>query len=306
MCFLRYILLAVTLLAVLAGAEPSPLYLEVYGTAASPRKSETLLPARAAHRVTVTVTDLHWAAIEGDTAEVKRLIAAGANVNATETMNGGERPLHWAAVGGSGAIRALLAAGAQLEARNTFGETALRKSLRGNDAENQFLGLRALLAAGADPVAKEPANGSSALHEAILLDHARGWNAVFLLRQFGADPNVTDTTGATPMHFAALRWDEESWGWALLDPSADPHRRVANVNAKDRDGQTPLHWFVTKSSGAKDARVLRWLLSNGAEINAVDNHGSTPLDWANANGFVEVANALRGYGGVTRQAPPAP
>lgn len=293
--------LLVLLLAAIAGAAPSPLYLEVYGTATSPRKSETLLPARATHRVSVDVSDLHWAAIEGDTVEVKRLIAAGDDVNATETMNGGERPLHWAAIGGSGGVRALLAAGALLEARNDFGETALRKALRSDDAD--FLALRALLAAGADPVARHPGDGTTALHEAMLLDHQRGWQAVFLLRMFGADANAADTRGARPMHLAVLRWNEESWGWALLDASADPHRRAADVNAKDSDGRTPLHWFVIQRSSVQDARVMRWLLGNGADVNAVDNNGSTPLDWAVAYGFVETANALRSYGGLTRQAP---
>ena len=301
MCFLRYGLLAVTLFAAFAGAAPSPLYLAVYGTGATLGKSETLLPARATHRVRATVTDLHWAAIEGDTAEVKRLIAAGANVHATETMNGGERPLHWAAIGGSGGVRALIAAGASLEARNANGETALRTALRSDDAD--YLALRALLAAGADPVAREPNNGSTALHEAILLDHERGWNAVFLLRQFGADPNAADTIGARPLHYAALRWNEESWGWALTDASFDPHQREADVNAKDNGGQTPLHWFVTRRAGVQDVRVLQWLLSNGADINAVDNHGSTPLDWAVGLGEVELADTLRSFGGVNRRAP---
>ena len=99
--------LLVPLLAASALAVPPPcLLLDVYGTAAAGRNSETLLPARAAHRVTVRVPPLHWAAIEGDVAEVKRLIAAGADLTATKTLWGGERALHWAAHGGSGAVRA--------------------------------------------------------------------------------------------------------------------------------------------------------------------------------------------------------
>ena len=87
MCFPRYGLFAVLLLAAFAAfaAEPTTL---LQG-----------LPARATHGASVRVPDLHWAAREGDVAEVKRLIAAGADVNATETLYGG-RALHWAALGG--------------------------------------------------------------------------------------------------------------------------------------------------------------------------------------------------------------
>ena len=154
---------AFLLVPLFALAVPPPrLLLDVYGTAAADRKSETLLPARAAHRVTVTVPPLHWAAVEGDVAEVKRLIAAGADLTATETLWGGERALHWASHGGSGAVRALIVAGAALETRDDDGETALREALRPDD--DGFLALTALLAAGADPEARGQ-YGTTALHE---------------------------------------------------------------------------------------------------------------------------------------------
>ena len=303
MCLIRYGLLAVSLLASAALAEPPPRSLDVYGTAAADRKSETLLPARAAHRVTVRVPPLHWAAIEGDTAEVKRLIAAGADLTATETLWGGERALHWAAHGGSGAVRALIAAGAALEARDDDGETALREALRPDDSS--YLALTALLVAGADPIARDT-DRWTALHEAVLNEHVGGAGAVGLLRVFGADPNATTMGGGTPLHYAALRPWDYFWGHLLVDPSRDPHQRAADVNAKDSLGRTPLHYVVGTAASAKDRSVMSWLMDHGADVNAVDNYGSTPLDWAEFGGLEELAGVLRGAGGVNRRRPPDP
>ena len=55
------------------------------------RKSETLFQARAMHRVSVRVSDLHWAALEDDVVDVKRLIAAGASREARDAA--GDTPL---------------------------------------------------------------------------------------------------------------------------------------------------------------------------------------------------------------------
>ena len=307
MYFLRYILLAVTLLVAIAGAERPP-KVAIAGAEriTPPPKATTLLRARAAHRVSVRVPDLHWAAIEGDVAEVKRLIAAGADLNATETLWGGERALHWAAHGGSDVVRALIAAGASLEARDDAGDTALFESLRPDDGG--YLALTALLAAGANPNAVR-SGGWSPLHEAVGIEHERGWNAVYLLRLFGADPNLAGSftgsvSGITPLHLAVLRPRDDFWGDSLMDASIDPHQRVANVNAKDSLGQTPLHWLFSKSVSAKDRSVMNWLEANGADVNAVDNYGSTPLDWAEFGGYAELAGVLRGMGGVNRRRPP--
>jgi ankyrin repeat protein len=45
------------------------------------------------------------------------------------------------------------------------------------------------------------------------------------------------------------------------------------VNARDKEGQTPLHWAAERSQ--KDVAAL--LLANKADVNAVDRDGWTPL-----------------------------
>ena len=294
-------------LATAAFAGPPLRYLHASPAPALSKQEQSALPARTSHRVGVRVTPLHWAAIEGDAADIQRALEAGADVNATEDLFGGERALHWAAyTGRAAAVRVLLDAGAEIDARDNSGETAVREAIRATD--NAFVALAALLVAGADPEARS-SSGETALHEAVGVTVLRPDLAVHFLRLFGADPNATDNQGATPMHYAVLQpWDRFTGGTLTASP-IDPHGRdtpleVARLDVKDNDGQTPLHWVVSKLASAGDRRVMRWLLSQGVDVNAVDEHGSTALDWAEFSGLDDLAGILRGAGGETMQRPP--
>ena len=64
-----------------------------------------------------------------------------------------------------------------------------------------------------------------------------------------------------------------------------------DVNAKDRDGWTPLlyaalHGFM---------EIAELLIGKGADVNAKDDGGDTPLDGADG----ETADFLRKHGGMT-------
>ncbi|MBI2751329.1 MAG: ankyrin repeat domain-containing protein [Burkholderiales bacterium] len=70
-------------------------------------------------------TPLHDAVRNGDEANVKTLLAGGANVNAKN--NDGATPLHWAAgEGKKGIAELLLAKGADVNARDNDGDTPLK------------------------------------------------------------------------------------------------------------------------------------------------------------------------------------
>lgn len=67
----------------------------------------------------------------------------------------------------------------------------------------------------------------------------------------------------------------------------------AEVNAKDRNERTTLHWAVL----AKDPLILITLLEYGAHVNVRDVDGQTPLSWAFDLGNKRAVNILRAKGG---------
>ena len=66
-----------------------------------------------------------------------------------------------------------------------------------------------------------------------------------------------------------------------------------DVNAKDKDGLTPLHLAETKE-------IAELLIAKGAELNSVDNFFDfTPLDFMEGEVDQETTNLLRKHGGKT-------
>ena len=68
-----------------------------------------------------------------------------------------------------------------------------------------------------------------------------------------------------------------------------------DVNAKDDNGWTPLHFAVYY--GHKE--IVELLIAKGAEVNAKDKNGWTPLHLAVDGGHTEIADLLRKHGGKT-------
>jgi ankyrin repeat protein len=62
----------------------------------------------------------------------------------------------------------------------------------------------------------------------------------------------------------------------------------ANIESKDKYGQTPLF----HAAGNTDGAVVQLLLENGAQIDARDNYGRTPLSRAEAHGRKEVVKLI--------------
>jgi len=65
-------------------------------------------------------------------------------------------------------------------------------------------------------------------------------------------------------------------------------RPAADVNAREVDGTTALHW----AARADDAAEVRRLLKAGAQVDAVNRYGVTPMALAAANGSTAILNLL--------------
>ena len=149
----------------------------------------------------------------------------------------------------------LIDAGADPNARDGFGDTALHKAALTN-AEPDIV--KVLLAAGADIAARDE-NGDTPLHAAFARTRRLEredpglTKAVRTLLEAGADPNARDRRGRTALQVAARRGGPEMIA-VLLNAGAD-------VNAKDGRDRTPLaHTRLRMNApGAKEESV-QWVI----------------------------------------------
>mmetsp|Transcript_71097 Transcript_71097/g.197497 ORF Transcript_71097/g.197497 Transcript_71097/m.197497 type:complete len:270 (-) Transcript_71097:71-880(-) len=154
-----------------------------------------LAAAAAAPRSESVSEQLLHACKMGGSTEVDELLAARADPN-FQGGPGGEAPLHWAARKGlPPMISALVAASANLEARDTEKQTPLHLAAR----NGQNKAITELLAAKA-AVSAVDSRQETPLHAAAALGSVR---LVKLLLGAGADPAAQDQEGNTPAEAAA-------------------------------------------------------------------------------------------------------
>lgn len=138
-------------------------------------------------------------------------------------------------------------------------------------------------------------NHWTALHATAHAGHVE--IAEFLIQQ-GANVNVRDKDGYTPLHNTA---DSFVKGRPPKRTEADRNRIAALllkhgalVNANINHGDTPLHGAVETNNVA----LVQLLLENGANANIQQAQGMTPLHFALSagNGLVQVVRLLLAHG----------
>ena len=117
--------------------------------------------------------------------------------------------------------------------------------------------------------ARDVGSGQTALHIVI---ERRDPVWIRFLTGSGADPNIADKRGVTPLQIAASMGYAE--GAELLLAAG------ANPNPTDRTGETPLIAAVHQNN----LPLVRLLLSKGAKPDHADNSGRTALDYAKLDG----------------------
>jgi ankyrin repeat protein len=221
------------------------------------------------------VDDLFAATAEGDVRVVRSALAGGIAVDARDDA-ARNTPLVLAAMKGHRALAiALLRAGAAVNAKNDFGQTALYFAAHEGDA----VLVRALLRRGARVNAREH-TGLTPLFVAVLQGRT---TTVKVLLARGADPNAKRNDGSTPIFGAGLRGRTKEAALLL--------RAGARAEAVDRNGWTPLETAVSRGAGG----VVRALLDNAPDLSK-----EPALLLAAAEGHLAIAKLLVARGADPR------
>ena len=234
---------------------------------------------------------LHSAVEEGDLKQLKSLMDKGGDINARD--ENGIPLLHHALRKDRKEIaQFLVAKGADVNGKDKWGHTPLYYGIWNKDADIVEL----LVDKGADVTIKDrrgrtPVDwarqrdhtevidlllSKKADISSALLSAAQNGDREFVeqLLDLGADVNVQDKLGLTPLHIAASRQDKEIVAFLLA--------HNAKVNVQDKAQRLPLHyavgarhpWWEPKDEDIETAVLL---LNHGADVNTPDKEGKTPL-----------------------------
>ena len=215
----------------------------------------------------------HEAARTRDTTAMVAFLDGGININAQSESDGRTALISSAARGDLQVSSFLVERGADVNAKDHKGYTALIHAIeaRYEDVEKILLNHPQL-----DPNARG-LNGVTALSKYVWREQKY---AVEKLLERGADVNAQDNDGDAPLHGAAQSGNVEILD-LLLDKGADP-------NLKNKQGGTPLMWAAV--FGHEDA--ARRLIQRGADPSLKDNDGMTARDWAIKNNRASVVTLL--------------
>ena len=212
-------------------------------------------------------TPLHYAAQTGNIPVIEVLLSKGADINARG--NGEHTPLITACRSDPQRVDVaalLLSKGADVNAASDTGWTPLMNVISSQQYSAELI--KALLGAGAD-LNKQNGDGITVLMHSITYNTNNWKLSAALATQPNVDLTIADKKGNTALHYAAISKSEDAG--KLINVLIE---RGVNVNAQNKDGQTPLFLAVHE----EQAKNLATLVINGkADVKLADEDGVTVL-----------------------------
>jgi uncharacterized protein len=170
------------------------------------------------------------------------------------------------------AIKTLLAKGADIDARDTNGATALLVATHGNKVN----AARALIEAGADVNAKDDISDSPYLYAG-----ARGHLEILKL---------------TLAHGADLKSINRYGGTAIIPAAERGHVETVETLINHLGWTALLEAIILGDGGPRHVKIVALLIAAGAKIELADNDGVSPLQHARGRGYDEIAALLEKAG----------
>ena len=182
----------------------------------------------------------------------------------------------------------------------------LFKSIKNNNRDKAVLCIRS----GADINAKNKWDktwGTPLLY-AVQLGEI---NMITLLINYGADVNLANVNGTTPIHLVLQSTGTGNGSRGIRDNRLAILeiliKKGADLNAKANNGWTPLVWAISGYDEYDDVRIgeqlrqsrikcVEMLIKAGADVNAKTNEGETPLSIAKRKQNNEMIALLRRAG----------
>jgi uncharacterized protein len=223
------------------------------------------------------------AAMRGDSDQLLSLLEHGADVNAAQ--GDGMTALHWAVRNQDVEVaRSLIYAGANVRAATRLNAvTPLWLAAQTGDAVMVYMLL--------DNKAEADAPNGDGVTPLMIAAASGNPDAVHILIERGANPNAAEKTyGQTPLMFAAAS-NEADVIPVLVEKGADVATATkvrTSPTTEPMGGLTALHYAVRQGN----VEAVDALLDRGADINQVSADDTTPLMLATINGQFDLAMHL--------------